>query len=146
MGEIAPQLGVSPIGLYVDASQPRAISPYLATMSIVYAWAPDAMYGVNASVGANDTMAAWARSNNVAAVRYPGGQASYCNWEDPSGIMGQTTRDPTFDQTYARRDGADFMNLGEYLDLCVRMGTVPLVGVNYNDHGDYVFNTIRSGM
>ena len=34
------------------------ISPYLASMSLVYAWAPDQLYGK-----ANTTMSDWSKSN-----------------------------------------------------------------------------------
>ena len=36
----------------------RTISPYLASMSLVYAWAPDVVYGNRTRP--NDTMLSWA--------------------------------------------------------------------------------------
>jgi len=63
------------------------ISPYLASMSLVYAWAPDAAYS-------NGTMAQWARSHRINTARYPAGMAAYWNWEAPSGMMGVSSLDP----------------------------------------------------
>ena len=109
----------------------RAISPYLASMSLVYSWAPDAVYG-NAS-RPNSTMADWARKHHLATARYPGGEASYWNWEDPSGVMGRSTLDPTF--TDAERAPPHlWMSLDEYLALCAKAALRPLIGVNYNCH------------
>ena len=109
----------------------RAISPYLASMSLVYSWAPDAVYG-NAS-RPNSTMADWARKHRLATARYPGGEASYWNWEDPSGVMGRSTLDPAF--TDAERAPPHlWMSLDEYLDLCAAAALRPLIGVNYNCH------------
>ena len=45
------------------------ISPYLASMSLVYAWAPDAAYK-------NGTMAAWARRHRLHTARFPAGMAA----------------------------------------------------------------------
>ena len=71
-----------------------SISPYLASMSLVYSWAPDAVYGN--STYKNSTMADWALAHGLSTARYPAGEASYWNWEDPSGVMGRSTLDPSF--------------------------------------------------
>ena len=42
---------------------------YLASMSLVYAWAPDAAYK-------NGTMAAWARRHRLHTARFPAGMAA----------------------------------------------------------------------
>jgi len=133
------------VSVQIDATQPRSISPYLASLSLVYVWAADAMYGVNESIGSNDTWSEWACTNNVGTMRYPGGTASYHNWEDPSGLMGETTHDPSFDEHHERVDGSQWMSLAEYLDLCDRIpGVVPLIGINYNDHGERYTNESAS--
>lgn len=133
------------MSVQIDATQPRSISPYLASLSLVYVWAADAMYGVNESIGSNDTWSEWACTNNVGTMRYPGGTASYHNWEDPSGLMGETTHDPSFDEHHERVDGSQWMSLAEYLDLCDRIpGVVPLIGINYNDHGERYTNESAS--
>ena len=36
-------------------------------------------------------MSDWSKSNGLVTARYPAGMASYWNWEDPSGTMGQST-------------------------------------------------------
>ena len=46
----------------------------------------DALYGKS-----NTTMSDWSKSNGLVTARYPAGMASYWNWEDPSGTMGQST-------------------------------------------------------
>ena len=71
----------------IDGTPRWRISPYLASMSLVYAWAPDSVYG-NSSF-TNDTMIQWAKANRISTARYPAGMASYFNWEDPSGVMGE---------------------------------------------------------
>ena len=93
----------------------HTISPYLASMSLVYSWAPDAVYG-NAS-RPNSTMVDWARLHRLHTARYPAGEASYWNWEDPSGAMGKSTLDPAFNDA-DRVPPDEWMSLGEYLDLC----------------------------
>ena len=113
------------VGITVTNDAAFHISPYLASMSLVYAWAPDVAYS-------NGTMAAWASAHGIATARYPAGMASYWNWQDPSGIMGKSTFDPSFHGPNAPE--ADWMGLGEYLDLCTRAGMRPLIGVNYNCH------------
>ena len=112
----------------------RTISPYLASMSLVYAWAPDAVYG-NATYR-NATLRDWALANRLRTARYPAGMASYWNWEDPSGAMGKSTLDPAFDEA-DREPAYKWMSLDEYLDLCAATGLRPLVGANYNCHGHW---------
>ena len=77
--------------------------------------APDAVYG-NAS-RPNATMTDWARANRLTTARYPAGEASYWNWEDPSGVMGRSTLDPSFNDS-ERAPAYEWMGLDEYLDLC----------------------------
>ena len=98
----------------------------------MYTWAPDAVYG-NASTP-NATMTNWARENRLTTARYPAGEASYWNWEDPSGVMGRSTLDPSFNDS-ERAPGYAWMALDEYLDLCEAASLRPLIGVNYNCHG-----------
>ena len=114
----------------VGGGPERAISPYLASMSLVYSWAPDAVYG-NAS-RPNSTMADWARKHHLATARYPGGEASYWNWEDPSGVMGRSTLDPTF--TDAARAAAPVDEPRRVLGPVRAAALRPLIGVNYNCH------------
>lgn len=109
------------------------ISPYLASMSLVYSWAPDSVYGNKTHP--NSTMTRWARQRGIATARYPAGQASYWNWEDPSGAMGKSTLDPSF-RPEDRVAADQWMSLDEYLDLCTEAGLRPLIGVNYNCHGN----------
>jgi hypothetical protein len=96
-------------------------------MSLVYSWAPDAIYK-------NGTIAEWAKRNKLATARYPAGEASYYNWENPSGTMGNSTLDPKW--TGPPRPKEDWMSLSEYLALCKTAGMRPLVGVNYNCGGE----------
>jgi hypothetical protein len=57
------------------ASRPSwTVSPWLATMSLVYCWAPDAA-GYK-----NGTMARWANTHRFNTARFPAGTASYWNW------------------------------------------------------------------
>jgi len=104
------------------------ISPYLASMSLVYAWAPDAVYK-------NGSIAEYAKQHRVATARYPAGMASYWNWENPTGIMGQSSFDPDWDGTVAPTD--QWMDIDEYLDFCEASGIRPLLGVNYNCHKSF---------
>lgn len=137
------------VELSVSSTAAWNISPYLASMSLVYAWAPDAAYG-------NGTMAQWARSHHINTARYPAGMASCAcdricvllalhsdclterwssctdwNWEAPSGMMGVSSLDPSAPPP---APSEDWMSLAEYLKLCKTSGMVPLIGVNYNCH------------
>jgi hypothetical protein len=57
--------------LRVSGTSTRRISPYLASMSIVYAWAPDrAGY-------ANGTIGRWAARHHLNTARFPAGMAAY---------------------------------------------------------------------
>eukprot|EP00041_Stephanoeca_diplocostata_P035070 m.1224826 g.1224826 ORF g.1224826 m.1224826 type:complete len:595 (+) comp24627_c0_seq9:70-1854(+) len=105
------------------------ISHYLAAMSFVYCWAPDRVYS-------NGTMVQWARKNNVATARYPAGTASYWDWEHPSGNMGMSALDPSYNASKAAPP-ENWMNMSEYLDLCSAIQMRPLIGVNYNCHAKY---------
>lgn len=124
----------TPVTCTIGAASTRTISPYLASMSLVYTWAPDAVYG-NAS-RPNATMTDWARANRLTTARYPAGEASYWNWEDPSGVMGRSTLDPSFNDS-ERAPAYEWMGLDEYLDLCEAAALRPLIGVNYNCHGNW---------
>jgi hypothetical protein len=109
----------------VNATPGAPISPFLSTYSLVYAWAPDAVYQ-------NGTLAEWARVNRVATARYPAGMASYFNWENPTGQMGNSSLDPGWVGPAAPEE--NWMSLDEYLDLCTAAGiTRPLIGVRL-DH------------
>lgn len=123
--------GEGALTFVIGAPSGNTVSPYLASMSIVYCWARDAMYS-------NGTMAAWARRNGLHTARYPAGTASYWNWENPSGIMGHSTLDPAWKGPPAPAD--QWMSLDEYLDLIDNVGRdvmKPLIGVNYNSHTHY---------
>eukprot|EP00947_MAST-08B_sp_MAST-8B-sp1_P001296 g1296.t1 len=108
------------------------VSPFLASYSLVYSWAPDRLYGNETYK--NDTLLRFARAHGLATARYPAGEASYWNWEDPSGVMGRSTLDPAFDPATDRAPADQWMSLSEYLDFCTAAGMTPLVGVNYNCH------------
>ena len=131
----APPAPGQAVGVLVSTSTSTSttISPYLSTFSLVYAWAPDAVYA-NGTTHTLPTLAAYARANRVATARWPAGQASYFNWENSTGQMGNSTLDPAWVGPAAPRE--DWMNLDEYLALCRAAGIArPLVGVNYNCHG-----------
>ena len=102
----------------------RVVSPYLASMSIVYAWAPDRAY-------ANGTIGAWAKEHKLNTARYPAGMAAYWNWEVPSGYMGVASLGGNWSKAQ-QAPVEDWMSMTEYLDLCRSSGMRPLIGVNYN--------------
>jgi hypothetical protein len=110
----------------VAAQSSWTVSPYLASMSLVYAWAPDAAYK-------NGTMAEWARHHHINTARFPAGMASYWNWEEPSGYMGVTSLSSNWTKEQQAPED-EWMSLQEYLDLCHATGMTPLIGVNYNCH------------
>mmetsp|Transcript_22243 Transcript_22243/g.63118 ORF Transcript_22243/g.63118 Transcript_22243/m.63118 type:complete len:576 (+) Transcript_22243:67-1794(+) len=113
------------VDVHIDLKPQWQISQYLSSMSLVYAWAPDAVYQ-------NHTIAKWAKQHRVATARFPAGMASYWNWENPTGRMGESSLDPDWHGGSAPED--QWMSLSEYLDLCKEVGMRPLVGVNYNCH------------
>lgn len=119
------------ISAQIDGHAGWQISRYLSSMSLVYAWAPDMVYGN--STYQNTTVAEWARSHGLASARYPAGMASYYNWEDPSGTMGKSTFDPEFTDK-DRAPEHEWMSFEEYLNFCETAALQPLIGVNYNCH------------
>ena len=69
------------------------ISPYLATIHLLYTNAADGVYN-------NGTMGNWVKEKNVRSARYPGGTvAAYWDWENPCGGMGCWSLDPDFDES-----------------------------------------------
>lgn len=56
-----------------DAGAPLwTISPFLASISLVYSWNPDHIYGN--STFTNDTVREWAIDNGINTARYPAGE------------------------------------------------------------------------
>ena len=116
------------VSLTIDSTEKWNISQYLASMSLVYTWAPDRAY-------ANGTMAAWAKENKLHTARYPAGTASYFNWENPTGQMGNSSLSRNWIDNHCKpAPKEDWMSLKEYLKLCSDAGLRPLIGVNYNCH------------
>ena len=58
------------VELAVAGTAAWTISPYLASMSLVYQWAPDYLY--NTSI--NGSITKWAKRNRLNIARYPAGQ------------------------------------------------------------------------
>ena len=120
----APAPRPSVVELMVNGTAAWTISPYLASMSLVYEWAPDYLY--NTSI--NGSVTRWAKKHRINIARYPAGQSSFWNWEHPSGYMGISSFDPT---APPQAPSQDWMSLAEYLQLCEEIGSQPLIGVNY---------------
>ena len=121
------------VELLVNSTAAWTVSPYLASMSLVYEWAPDYHYDIKL----NGSITKWAKKHQLKIARYPAGQASQWNWESPSGYMGISSFDPT---APSPAPAADWMSLGEYLELCREIGSRPLIGVNYycgNNHAKF---------
>ncbi|MCK4958698.1 MAG: hypothetical protein KAT00_04850 [Planctomycetes bacterium] len=106
------------------------ISEYLTGLHFVYSWNADEIY-------ADGDFANWANSNNVNTARFPGGTASYWNWENPTGRMGTSSLDPGWDGVVA--DPNKWMDIDEYLSFCSQSGMTPLMGVNYASCIKYSF-------
>ena len=119
----APRPGVVEL-LVNGTARDRPISPFLASMSVVYQWAPDYLY--NTSL--NGSITRWAKEHRINIARYPAGQASLWNWEAPSGWMGMSSFNP---KTPAPAPAEDWMSMAEYLDMCREIDSTPLIGVNY---------------
>jgi hypothetical protein len=93
-------------------------------MSLVYSWAKDYYYDPKQ----NGSVTSWAKQNRLNIARYPAGEASFWNWEAPSGYMGVSSLDPAAPPP---APAADWMSMEEYLDMCREVGSRPLIGVNY---------------
>ena len=125
------------VDIHIASDLSWTISPYLASMSLVYAWAPDrAGYQ-------NGTMASWATEHRINTARYPAGMAAYWNWEEPSGYMGVSSLNANWTKT-DQAPAEDWMSLQEYLDLCKATAMRPLIGVNYNCHNYQKCNESRN--
>lgn len=121
----------------VESVPAWTISRWLATMSLVYCWAPDAAGYANGSI------ASWAKATKMTTARFPAGTASYWNWENPSGYMGQSTLSKSWVGPAAPKE--DWMSLEEYLELCKAADLTPLIGVNYNCHNYQMVNAKSLG-
>eukprot|EP00040_Diaphanoeca_grandis_P031659 m.189837 g.189837 ORF g.189837 m.189837 type:complete len:476 (-) comp32388_c2_seq2:159-1586(-) len=119
----------------MDVDGGATISPYLASMSLVYSWAPDAVY-------ANGSIIAWANRTGLKTARYPAGTASYWNWENPTGQMGNSSLNPDWHGTPSPAE--DWMSLEKYLNLCQAAHLTPLIGVNYNCKNQFWVNESES--
>jgi hypothetical protein len=119
------------VELRVNGTTAWTISPYLASMSLVYSWAPDYLY--NTTI--NGSITRWAKRHRINIARYPAGQDSLWDWEKPSGYMGISAYDPARpgkeDWNGVQAPPQNWMSLGEYLELCREIGSQPLIGVNY---------------
>eukprot|EP00730_Choanoeca_flexa_P014595 TRINITY_DN6437_c0_g1_i2.p2 TRINITY_DN6437_c0_g1~~TRINITY_DN6437_c0_g1_i2.p2 ORF type:complete len:267 (+),score=22.45 TRINITY_DN6437_c0_g1_i2:1003-1803(+) len=106
----------------IDSRSAFTLSHSLSGIHIVYCWAPSSLYG-------NGTFATWANNASVHTARYPGGTASYWNWQRPTGYMGQSSFSPSWNGTQA--PASEWMSLDTYLELAKDAGFLPMVGVNY---------------
>ena len=115
------------VQLEINNSSKWTISPYLASMHMLYTNGADGVY--------DEKMIEWVKKNNIISGRFPGGTtASYWDWEHPCGLMGCWALDPKFDESQ-RANESEWMSLREYMDFVDATGMTPLVGVNYNNHG-----------
>ena len=114
----------NPVAITVDAVQVRwQISRYLLGMHFVYPQERDAIY-------ADGRIADWARKQNIAIARFPGGTVvDYWDWEHPTGIHRGDRWEPGYDSTNDV-PATEWMSLDEYMAFCRRAGAEPLVGVN----------------
>ena len=119
-----PPVRPTVVELSVNGTAAWTISPYLASMSIVYQSAPDWFYNTST----NGSITRWAKENRLNIARYPAGQAAFWNWEAPSGWMGWSSFNPAAPPP---APPADWMSMSEYLAMCHELGSKPLVGVNY---------------
>jgi len=69
------------VELIMNGTAAWVVSPYLASMSTVYSWSPDVLYNTTQ----NGSITKWAKEHRLNIVRYPGGEASAWDWEDPTG-------------------------------------------------------------
>ena len=91
------------------------ISPYLATIHMLYTNGADGVYN-------NGTMATWVKENKVRAGRYPGGTtAAYWDWENPCGVMSCWSLDPDFVESQ-RAPENEWMSIEEYFDFVDETG------------------------
>ena len=81
------------VDVVISENSKWSISPYLATIHLLYTNAADGVYN-------NGTMGTWVKEKNVRSARYPGGTvAAYWDWENPCGGMGCWSLDPDFDES-----------------------------------------------
>ena len=81
------------VDVVISENSKWSISPYLATIHLLYTNAADGVYN-------NGTMGTWVKEKNIRSARYPGGTvAAYWDWENPCGGMGCWSLDPDFDES-----------------------------------------------
>ncbi|MEN6663771.1 MAG: hypothetical protein ABFD85_07200 [Phycisphaerae bacterium] len=112
------------VRITVAADKPAwTISKLLTGMHTVYGHEPDALWE-------NPQVIQWLKQAKVGTIRYPGGTAVQTwHWDNPSGISFESDSwDPHYKDT--PRDPDLWMDLGEYIALCRKIGAEPMVGIN----------------
>ena len=120
----------------IDPSdQQFTISDRLIGMHCRYDDARDSIY-------ADGSKAAWAATNKIGFMRYPGGSTTKTyNWETPSGDITADPWDPAYTGPV---DSNLWMSLDEYLDFCDQAQMEPFLGINWLSGSK--FRTLEAGV
>lgn len=94
------------------------------------------------SIYADGTKAAWAKTNNIGFMRYPGGSTTKTyDWQAPSGDITVDPWDPAYTGPV---DSNLWMSLDEYLDFCNQADMQPFLGINWLSGSK--FRTLEKGI
>jgi len=120
----------------IDPSDQKwTISERLIGMHCRYDDARDSAY-------ADGSKAAWAATNNIGFMRYPGGSTTKTyDWEAPSGDITVDPWDPAYTGAV---DSNLWMSLDEYLTFCTQADMIPHLGINWLSGSK--FRTLAEGI
>ncbi|WP_136063307.1 hypothetical protein [Pontiella sulfatireligans] len=127
------------IAVTVDpADQKWTISDKLVGMHCRYDDARDSIY-------ADGSKAAWAATNNIGFMRYPGGSTTKTyDWQNPSGGITADSWDPVYSSSIPVNPPSEWMGLDEYLAFCDAANMIPHVGINWLSGSK--FRTLEEGI
>jgi alpha-L-arabinofuranosidase len=124
----------------IDASKEEGvISPLIMGFNTVYCYEPDQVWERG-----NGRIPQLLQQLNTGILRYPGGTVlTHYHWENPTGQGWVDTWDPKFDGL-KNLPPSSYMDIDEYLDVCAKLKTEPLVGINLGSGKKY--NRINDGI
>ena len=105
----------------------------------VYCYEPDAVWK-----SGNGKIPQLLKQLNTGILRYPGGTVTTkYHWEHPTGQGWADSWDPEYDTT-KNQSSSSFMGIDEYLAVCRKLKTEPLIGINMGSGKKY--NRVKEGI
>ena len=115
------------------------VSPLIMGFNTVYSYEPDAMWK-----NGNGKIPQLLQQLKTGILRYPGGTVTTnYHWEHPTGQGWSDSWNPGFDVS-KNQSPDSFMDIDEYLAVCRKLKTEPLIGINLGSGKKY--NRVNEGI